>query len=134
MIDPVQVEAIRKVGDWLKVNGESIYGTRGGPYMPTPRYTATRNGNTVYLHILNWNGDSCQLPPLKAKISGASLLGGGKVDVSNKPDGLTVTVPVADQKETDTVVKLTLKGDAMAIAPIKPAAADIQPKTEPKKK
>ena len=134
LIDPVQVEAIRKVGDWLKVNGESIYGTRGGPYKPTPRYTATRNGNIVYLHILKWEGDSCKLPPLSAEITEASLLGGGKVAVSHQADGLTVTVPVADQKESDTMVKLTLKGDAMAIEPIQLALADIPPKPEPKKK
>jgi alpha-L-fucosidase len=134
MIDPVQVEAIRKVGDWLKVNGESIYGTRGGPYMPTERYTATRNGNTVYLHILKWEGDSCKLPPLSAEIIGASLLGGGKVDVSNQADGLTVMVPVADHKDADTVVKLTLKDDSMTIAPIQPASSDIPPKPELKQK
>jgi alpha-L-fucosidase len=124
MIDPVQVEAIRKVGDWLKLNGESIYGTRGGPYMPTSRYTATRKGNIVYLHILKWDGDTCKLPPLGAEIAGAILLGGGKVDVSNKPDGLTVTLPVADHKDADTVVKLELKGDTMALRPIEPYPAD----------
>jgi alpha-L-fucosidase len=134
VIDPAQVEAIRKVGDWLKVNGESIYGTRGGPYMPTPRYTATRNGNTIYLHILKWEGDSCKLPPLGGEITGASLLAGGKVDVSNQADGLTVTVPAADHKDPDTVIKLTLKGDAMALAPIRPAAADMPLKAGPRKK
>lgn len=124
MIDPAQVEAIRQVGDWLKVNGESIYGTRGGPYMPTPRYTATRNGNVVYLHILKWDGESAKLPPLGAEIVDSSLLGGGKVEIANNPDSLTVTVPVADRKETDTVVKLVLKGDSMALTPIKPFPAD----------
>jgi len=133
MIDPAQVEAIRKVGDWLKVNGESIYGTRGGPYMPTTRYTATRKGNVVYLHILKWEGDSCRLPPLGTEVVSSSLLAGGKVEIFNRSDALIVSVPAADHKDADTVVKLVLKGDAMAILPIQPAAADIPPKTEPKK-
>ena len=134
-IDPAQVEAIRQVGDWLQVNGESIYGTRGGPYLPTPRYTATRRGNTVYLHILKWDGDSCKLPPLGAEIVSSSLLdGGGKVSVTDSPTELMVTVPATDHKDPDTVVKLTLKGDAMAVGPIKPAPADIPPKPDPKKK
>ncbi len=132
MIDPEQVEAIRKVGDWLKVNGEGIYATRGGPYMPTPRYTATRKGNKIYLHILKWNGDSCKLPPLGAEIAASSLLAGGKVEVSNRPDGLTVTVPATDRKDSDTVVKLELKGDAMAIQPIKPDPVDQPPGKEKK--
>jgi alpha-L-fucosidase len=124
MIDPAQVQAIRSVGDWLKVNGDGIYGTRGGPYMPTPMYASTRKGNSVYLHILEWDGDSCKLPPLGAEVVASSLLAGGTVDVSNRPDGLTVTVPATDRKEGDTVVKLDLKGDSMAIKPIKPAVRD----------
>lgn len=122
MIDPVQVEAIRQVGDWLKVNGESIYGTRGGPYMPNPRYTATRKGNTVYLHILKWEGNTATLPPLGAEIVSSNLLSGGKVAVENTPSGLTVKVAPADQKSPDTVVKIELKTDAMALEPIKPLA------------
>ena len=124
MIDPAQVEALKGVGDWLKINSESIYGTRGGPYMPTPRYTATRKGNVVYLHILKWDGASAKLPPLGAEIADSSLIGGGKVEIANNPDSLTITVPIADQKEADTVVKLVLKGDSMALQPIKPFPAD----------
>jgi len=128
MIDPVQVDAIRQVGDWLKVNGESIYGTRGGPYMPTPAYTATRKRNIVYLHILKWDGDSCKLPSLGAEIASSSLLAGGKAEVVNNPAGLTVKVSTADRKDPDTVVKLELKGDAMALEPIKPLSGDEPPK------
>lgn len=128
LIDPEQVEAIRKVGDWLKVNGESIYGTRGGPFHPTPRYTATRKGNAVYLHILKWDGESCKLPPLGAEIVTSRLLdGGGKVTVTDSSAELVVTLPVADRKDPDTVVKLILKRDAIDIGPIASAPADISP-------
>jgi len=130
MIDPVQVEAIRKVGDWLKVNGESIYGTRGGPYMPTPRYTATRKGNTIYLHILKWEGDSCKLPPLGSEIAASRLLTGGKLMVQNAPSSLIVHVAAADQKTPDTVVKLELKSDSLGLAPIKPFPDDQPPKNK----
>ena len=124
LIDPAQVEALHSVGMWLAKYGESIYGTRGGPYMPTPRYAATRKGNIIYLHILKWDGESAKLPPLTAEIAESSLLGGGKVEIANKPDGLTIPVPLSDQKEADTVVKLVLKGDSMAVQPIKPFPAD----------
>lgn len=134
LIDPAQVEAIKQVGDWLKVNGESIYGTRGGPYMPTQRYTATRRGNVVYLHILQWAGDSCKLPPLGVEIMGSTLLGGGKVTVTNKPDALIVTVPAADRKDPDTVVKLDLKADAMSFQPIKAQAEEKPSKKSQDKK
>ena len=29
-IEPRQVERLREIGDWLRINGESVYGTRGG--------------------------------------------------------------------------------------------------------
>ena len=32
-IEPRQVESFRKIGAWLKKYGESIYGTRGGPFV-----------------------------------------------------------------------------------------------------
>ena len=34
-IEPRQVDVLEQVGSWMKVNGESIYGTRGGPWKPT---------------------------------------------------------------------------------------------------
>lgn len=129
-----QVSVLRKVGAWLKVNGESIYGTRGGPYLPTARYAATRKGKAVYLHILKWEGDYCKLPPLGAMIQGSVLLAGGKAEVVSDPTGLTVTVPSSDQKDTDTVVKLELKEDAMTIQPIKPFPEDEPAKKKQEKK
>ena len=129
VIPPDQVTVLRQVGDWLKINGESIYGTRGGPYLPTARYAATRKGKSIFLHILKWEGNSCQLPPLGAKIIAASLMDGGHVDVSPRSDALTVTVPPASRKHPDTVVKIELKQDAMALKPIKPF-----PQDEPVKK
>ncbi len=34
-IEPRQVAVLKQVGAWLDKNGESIYGTRGGPWKPT---------------------------------------------------------------------------------------------------
>jgi alpha-L-fucosidase len=63
-IEPRQVEVLQGVGAWLKQNGESIYGTRGGPYKPGDYGCSTRRGNTVYLHILKWDADTVTLPGL----------------------------------------------------------------------
>ena len=68
-IAPEQANRLKEMGDWLAKYGESIYGTRGGPYMPGSNVTSTRSGNFVYLHILKWpeTGD-LRLPALPAKI------------------------------------------------------------------
>ena len=51
-IEPRQVERLKEMGAWLAKNGESIYGTRGGPWKPTKTLASTRKGSTVYLHVL----------------------------------------------------------------------------------
>lgn len=42
-----------EAGDWLRVNGGSIYNTRGGPLPPRPWGVTTQKGDTVYLHLLD---------------------------------------------------------------------------------
>ena len=34
-IEPRQVDRLKEMGDWLRKYGESIYGTRGGPFKTT---------------------------------------------------------------------------------------------------
>ncbi len=122
-IEPRQAERLREIGAWLKKHGESIYGTRGGPYMPTASIASTRRGRTIYLHVLRWPGDEVRLPPIPKRIVGSSLLGGGKVDCRQTAEGIAIRVAAADRDPIDTVIKLELEGDAMEIPPI-----DIRPK------
>lgn len=78
-IEPRQVEVLKKVGTWMDVSGESIYGTRGGPWKPTKEIASTRKGNVVYVHVLKSGDDLLKLPELPRKIKAASLLGGGEI-------------------------------------------------------
>lgn len=113
-IEPRQVEVLRQVGDWLKINGESIYGTRGGPYMPAPGYTATRKGSKIYIHVLKAERGVITLPPLPLKITEASLLGGGNVRFVQGPDSVKITLPDRLPPE-HAVVCLQAEGDPMSI-------------------
>jgi alpha-L-fucosidase len=114
-IEPRQVERLREMGAWLAKYGESIYGTRGGPWKPTGAIASTRQGNTVYVHVLRWNGDTLVLPAIPAKIMRASLLTGGKVQCQQTDAGITISVPAADRQEIDTIVKLELDKPALEI-------------------
>ena len=51
-IEPRQVQVLQGVGDWLRQNGESIYGTRGGPFKSSNIVASTRKGNAIYVHLL----------------------------------------------------------------------------------
>ena len=49
------VSDLQAVGDWMKVNGESIYGTTASPLKTQPDWgRITKKGNTLYLHIFDW--------------------------------------------------------------------------------
>jgi alpha-L-fucosidase len=117
-IEPRQVEALKGVGAWMKQCGESIHGTRGGPYKPGAFGSSTRKGDTIYLHILKFTGDSVVLPALPKKVVKSSLLAGGAVSVEQTATDLRIVVAPQDRQGGDTVVKLQLDGSALDIAPL----------------
>jgi alpha-L-fucosidase len=112
-IEPRQVAVLQEVGAWLRKNGDSIYGTRGGPWKPTKAIASTRKGGTVFLHILRWDGDSIELPEIARQIKSASLLSGGEVNVRQQDGKLILTVPAAGRDKDDTVVVLKFDGSVM---------------------
>lgn len=117
-IEPRQVEVLQQVGVWLKHNGESIYGTRGGPWMPTRSVASTRKGNIVYLHVLRWDGDSIELPGLAQTVRSASLLDGSPVQIAERGGTWTFSTAIGERDARDTVVKLKLAGSAMKLAAV----------------
>lgn len=127
-IEPRQVERLKEIGAWMKANGESIYGTRGGPYKPTGWMASTCQENRIYLHILKWENDSVELPALPVKVKRASLLGGGKVEFKTSEDKLIFSVTKTDRQPLDTIVVLEVEGTAFDIEPI---AVELNGATKP---
>lgn len=119
-IEPRQVAVLKQVGAWLEKNGESIYGTRGGPWKPTKTVASTRHGNLVYVHVLGGTRNPVELPTLARKIESASLLRGGSVHFTHRDGTLFLTVPIVDRDSSDTVVRLTLDGSAIDLPPMDP--------------
>jgi alpha-L-fucosidase len=109
-IQPEFVQRLGEVGKWLEKNGESVYGTRGGPLTPRPWGVTTRKGNTVYLHILNWQDSVLAMPKLAQKVKSARLLkDGSKVEFyENDKFGFFVRIPQGAHDETDTIIALEL--------------------------
>jgi alpha-L-fucosidase len=140
-IEPRQVESFRRIGQWLNEYGESIYGTRGGPFvaasgsairahgdnfaMPSGPWWggSTRKGNTIYLHILRWPSDTITLPAISPRIVRHSVLTGGEAVVKQTEDGIEVSVPTADRDTIDTIVKLELDAPAKDIPVVRTGPA-----------
>jgi alpha-L-fucosidase len=117
-IEPRQVEVLEGVGAWLERFGESIRGTRGGPFKPGPYGGSTRRGDRIYVHIFAWNGPALALPPIPARIVRSRVLGGGRAEVRQTEAGLEIAVPDGDRHPADTVVVLELDGPASRIAAV----------------
>jgi len=111
---PLQVASLKEIGAWYAKYGETIHGTRGGPFKLGEWGSSTRKGNTVFLHIRNWDGNSLKLPLLPAKIVGSRILTGGKVTLTSAADGISVVVPEKDRK-WDTIIALDLDRPALGI-------------------
>ena len=111
-IEPRQVERFRQIGAWLKQHGETIYGTRGGPFRPGSWGAATCRGNTCYVHILDWRRAPVVLPPIDRKIVRTSVVTGGSATVKPTETAIEITVPMAHRHKLDTIVALELDGPA----------------------
>jgi len=108
------------MGRWLGQYGESIYGTRGGPYAPGLWGVSTRKGNTVYLHITQqWPSGVLELPPLPAKVVGAKALGGGSPRIKQTSDGLRIELDPKHHCLPDTLIALELDRSAMDLDVVK---------------
>jgi alpha-L-fucosidase len=134
-IEPRQVESFRRIGKWLNKYGESIYGTRGGPFLapdtnirkfgsardkfdlPQGRWWggSTHKANVVYLHILRWPADTITLPLIKHKIVEHTVLTGGKATIERTNDTIELCVHPNRRDPLDTIVKLVLDGPASDI-------------------
>lgn len=118
VIEARQVERLKEMGAWLTKNGESIYGTRGGPWKPTPSVASTRTGSTVYLHLLREDDGVVELPDIARKVKSAALLGGGKVKFKQAGGKLRLELDKVAIDPIDTIIKLELDGSAMDIPAI----------------
>jgi len=119
-IEPRQVERLFEMGAWLDQYGETIYGTRGGPFMPGYWGASTCRDNTAYVHILNWEAATPELvlPAIPAKILSHRVLTGGSATVSQSDDGIVIEVPEAARIEPDTIVALELDCRAFDLEPV----------------
>ncbi|HPS54108.1 MAG TPA: alpha-L-fucosidase [Sedimentisphaerales bacterium] len=117
-IEPQQVERLREMGDWLKKYGKSIYDTKGGPFKPGEYGVSTHKGNIIYLHVTNWFGENLTLPAIGKKIKKVEVLTGGKAEISQTQDSIKIKLPLKYQQSVDTIIQLTLDGNAAEITPV----------------
>ncbi len=109
-IQPEFVEQLKAIGAWLEKNGESIYGTRGGPITPRPWGVTTQKENSIYVHILDWKDSALLLPRLGREIESAAMLASGdKVEVVEADYGTVLKLPPSANDPVDNIVVLEVQ-------------------------
>ncbi len=103
------VERLHDLGEWMRANGESIYGTRGGIIPPHDWGVTTQRGNTLYVHILNLKDNALYLPLNAKRVKQVQHFGDmARLRYIPSGDGITVLLPRVPAGVDDILV-LTLK-------------------------
>lgn len=102
------VDRLLAIGDWLRRNGEAIYGTRPGPVQGVPWCRSTRRAGMVYLHVLDWPADGrIMVTPFQGTITRARLLSGGDdLDLRLLAGTFAIEAPARTPDPVDTVIAL----------------------------
>jgi alpha-L-fucosidase len=114
-IEPDQAACLRAMGDWLRLNGESVYATRGGPYLPAEGFVSTRSENRIYLHLFAGQLEA-RLPALPGTgIVAARILGGGTPSLQVSGGDYLLGIPTEAASPIDTVVEITCDREVMSL-------------------
>ena len=108
------LKALQYIGDWMKVNGASIYGTQANPFYKLPFGEATLKTNgqktNLYLHIYNWpKKQKLSVPGLKNNIVSATLLGTNTILKTKKKTNSVEITGLPKEKSHPAVSVLVLE-------------------------
>ena len=95
------------MGEWMKIYGSTIYGTRGGPVGPHPWGVTTIKGNSLYIHLMGESDENLLINDFGKKIKKAYLFDDQSPVIYKQNEfGITIKVPEVKRKPIDTVIVL----------------------------
>ena len=104
----VAVERMYEMGEWMAVNGASVYGTTAGDIPQQDWGCTTRKDDSLFVHVFELNYDMLYLP-LECKVVSATALADGKpVKFQRVKGGILLEVGKV-QDQADYVVELVTK-------------------------
>ncbi len=115
-IPDASVTRLEDIGRWMKVNGESIYGTGPSPFKSLGWGRATQKGNRLFLSVFDWPQGQLTVPAIKNKVRRAYLLAdpGRNLKVEQKIDSISIGLPKTAPDPIASVLVLELDGTPQA--------------------
>jgi alpha-L-fucosidase len=117
VIPPASVDRLEAIGQWMKTNGESIYGTSASPFEKLAWGRCTQKQlpdgkRRLYLHVFDWPKDGkLVVPSLGAKVTSAYLLADPNrtsLTTAASPSGIEVALPAQAPDAVASVVVLEI--------------------------
>jgi alpha-L-fucosidase len=112
------VRNLKAVGEWLKINGEAVYGAGPSPFkdkaQAAPAWRCTTSKGKTYLHLLQWPAGELRVDGVERKVAGACLLADPDrtpLPIKQVGSELTVTVPAKAPGPLVNVLCLNLERD-----------------------
>lgn len=110
------IERLKRIGDWMDIYGESIYGTSANPFPNLEWGRCTRKmigkNTRLYLHIFDWPEDNkLPVPALDNKIKDAFIMDGMvETGFELQNDKIVIELPEEEPDEYCSVIILDVKG------------------------
>jgi alpha-L-fucosidase len=140
IIPQPEVDRLAQIGDWMKVNGEAVYGTGATPFgaeagsnsdtekdksgkpkfIPAWNWRCTTKPGNIYVMIFNWPANGkFELPGLESKVTNAYLLvGHKKLKFSQTDAGVTLDLPATAPDKIVSVVYVEIADAVAKVAPL----------------
>jgi len=99
---------LAQMGEWLRKYGETVYGTRGGPFPEQSWGVSTRKGEKVFIHVLGPDA-VITLPGIGRAVRSAALLDGTQVEYQATAFGTVIKMPAQRPDEYDTIIAIELE-------------------------
>lgn len=109
-------ERLLEMGQQLRLFGESVYGTRGGPLRNDKTGGMTHKGNTLYIHVWDWPDNVIRMPKMNAQILSVSSLTAKELHYAMEDGMLAFSVSAEDRNAPNTVIRLDLDRPAAELA------------------
>ncbi|MDO6802009.1 alpha-L-fucosidase [Wenyingzhuangia sp. 1_MG-2023] len=112
---PEETVRLNNIAEWTKVNGASVYETKGSPFKGEYKWgSITTKKQKVYLHLFGEKNKIININGLKTKINKAYVLGANTAVIfTQDTDKATIaaTIPNEAYKQTIPVIVLELNGE-----------------------